>query len=62
VAGAPPPHAEAALLEAMTGVKAAENADVNDDRYNFLIPICLILGTTLLYYLYRYQRNQLEKW
>lgn len=41
---------------------AAENADVNDDRYNFLIPICLILGTTLLYYLYRYQRNQLEKW
>ena len=40
----------------------AENADVNDDRYNFLIPICLILGTTLLYYLYRYQRNQLEKW
>ena len=41
---------------------AAENADVNDDRYNFLIPIYLILGTTLLYYLYRYQRNQLEKW
>ena len=41
---------------------AAENADVNDDIYNFLIPICLILGTTLLYYLYRYQRNQLEKW
>ena len=41
---------------------AAENADVNDDRYNFLIPICLILGTTLLYYLYRYQKNQLEKW
>lgn len=38
---------------------AAENADVNDDRYNFLIPICLILVTTLLYYLYRYQRNQL---
>ena len=41
---------------------AAENADVNDDRYNFLIPICLILGTTLLYYLYRYQKNQLAKW
>jgi len=41
---------------------AAENAESNDDRYNFLIPICLILATTLLYYLYRYKKNQLEKW
>ncbi|MCP5362552.1 MAG: hypothetical protein H6911_01110 [Rickettsiaceae bacterium] len=41
---------------------AAENTDVNDDRYNFLFPICLILATTLLYYIYRYQKNQLAKW
>jgi hypothetical protein len=41
---------------------AAENTDVNDDRYNFLFPICLILATTFLYYIYRYQKNQLAKW
>ena len=40
----------------------ADNTENADDEYNFLISICLVLVGLLIYYLYRYKKNNLEKW
>ncbi len=40
----------------------AKNMEEDDNEYNFLISICLIMANLLAYYLYRYKKNNLRKW